>query len=124
MPVQATGYPEVAEKPPVTESADREREGGGERDADAATARFQALVQIVDVMEPDALSARRTVEERLQRAGFSRWWLVSLSRQALPTPGPRQRLARRTELRNTGGGMLLVGAIAAWVLWLLWLLAG
>jgi hypothetical protein len=127
VPVQATGYPEVAAKPPVTGSADREREGrGDERAVDAATARFQAVVRIVDVAEPDALSARRTVEERLQRAGFSRWWLVSLNRQVLPSgvPRQRQRLAQRTELRGTGAGILLAGAIAAWGLWLLWLLAG
>jgi hypothetical protein len=116
----------VAETPSATESADRESEGrGGERDAGAAIARFQAVVRILDVMEPDALTAKRTVEERLQRAGFSRWWVVSLRRQALPTPAPRQVQgpARRTELRYSGGGMLLVGAIAAWVLWLLWLWA-
>ena len=70
-------------------------------------------------MEPDALSAMRTVEGRLQRAGFSRWRLVSLQPQAISTP-LRQR-PQRPQVSYTGGGLLL-GAIVAWVLWLLWLL--
>jgi hypothetical protein len=116
----------VAETPSAAGSADRQSEGrGGARDAGAAGARFQAVVRILDVTEPDALTARRTVEERLQRAGFSRWWLVSLRRQAPPTAVLRQPQpsARRAELSYSGGGVLLVGALAAWVLWMLWLLA-
>jgi hypothetical protein len=87
-------------------------------------ARFQAVVRIVDVMEPDALTAKRTLEERLQRAGFDRWWLVSLRRQALPTQARRNKLrpARRPAGSYGGGGILLVGAIVAWLIWLLLLL--
>lgn len=127
MPVQATEYKGVAETPSATENPDRE--GGGsarEKDAGAPRARFEAVVRILDVMEPDAATATRTVEERLQRAGFNRWRLVSLHPQAIPMPlrwRPQQR-ALRPEVSYTGGGMLLVGAIAAWVLWLLWLLVG
>jgi hypothetical protein len=78
------------------------------------------------VTEPDASSARRAVEERLLKAGFSRWWLVSLRRQALPVPVRRQlpRPVRQPEPSYTGGAMLLVGVLAAWALWVLWLLAG
>jgi hypothetical protein len=75
-------------------------------------------------MEPDAPSARRTVEERLLRAGFTRWRLVSLHPQDIPMPARRhpQRRARRPEVSYAGGGTLLVGTIVASVLWLLWLL--
>jgi hypothetical protein len=125
VPVQATEYKGVAETPSAAESPDRESERTvrGE-DADAQIARFQAVVRILDVMEPDAPSARRTVEERLLRAGFTRWRLVSLHPQDIPMPACRhpQRRARRPEVSYAGGGMLLVGTIVAWVLWLLWLL--
>jgi hypothetical protein len=126
VPVQATEYKGVAETPSATENPDREGEGSArEKDAGAPRARFEAVVRILDVMEPDAPAARRTVEERLQRAGFNRWRLVSLRPQAIPMPLRRrpQRQALRPEVSYTGGGLLL-GAIVAWVLWLLWLLVG
>lgn len=128
VPAQPTEDKGVAEAPSAAENSDRESERRGEeRDAAAARARFHAIVRILDVMEPDAPSARRTVEKRLQRAGFTRWRLVSLHPQDIPMAARRHppRRARRPELSySTGGGMLLVGAIAAWVLWLLWLLTG
>jgi hypothetical protein len=125
VPVQATEYKGVAETPSATESPDREGERSArEKDAGAPRARFQAIVRILDVMEPDAPTARRTVEERLQGAGFNRWRLVSLHPQTIPTPLRRrpQRRALRPEASYTGGG-LLMGAIVAWALWVLWLLA-
>ena len=124
---QATEYGEVVETTSAVQNSDceSERTARGE-DADAPMVRFQAVVRILDVTEPDAPSAKRAVEERLLKAGFSRWWLVSLRRQALPTPVRRQLLRpiRQPEPGYAGGGMLLVGALATWGLWILWLLAG
>jgi hypothetical protein len=86
--------------------------------------RFQATVRILDVTEPDAPTAVRTVEERLHKAGFNRWQVVSLHPQAVPISAPRlQRRAVRREVSHTGGAILL-SAIVAWALWLLWLIAG
>jgi hypothetical protein len=86
--------------------------------------RFQATVRILDVTEPDAPTAVRTVEERLHKAGFNRWQVVSLHPQAIPMPPRRrpQRRALRPEASYTGGGLLLA-AIVAWALWVLLLLA-
>jgi hypothetical protein len=45
--------------------------------------RFEATVRILDVTEPDAPTAVRTVEERLHKAGFNRWQVVSLRPQSV-----------------------------------------
>jgi hypothetical protein len=86
--------------------------------------RFQATVQILDVTEPDASTAVRTVEERLQKAGFDRWHVVSLHPQAvrISTRRPRRRPSRRE--RSDGGAAILVGTVLALALWFLWLIAG
>ena len=81
--------------------------------------RFQATVRILDVTEPDAPTAVRTVEERLHQAGFNRWQLVSLHPQAVHISGRRPL---RREVNHTGGAILL-GAMLALALWFLWLIA-
>jgi hypothetical protein len=82
--------------------------------------RFQATVRILDVTEPDAPTAVRTVEERLHKAGFNRWQVVSLHPQDVYISGRRPL---RREMNHTGGPILL-GAILTWALWILWLIAG
>jgi hypothetical protein len=86
--------------------------------------RFQATVRILDVTEPDAPTAVRTVEERLHKAGFNRWQVVSLHPQAVRISArrPRRRTIRR-EMSHTDGAILL-GAILACALWFLWFMAG
>jgi hypothetical protein len=79
---------------------------------------FQATVRILDVTEPDAPTAVRTVEERLHKAGFNRWQVVSLHPQDVHIS---DRRPPRREMNHTAGAILL-GAILAWVLWLLWLI--
>jgi hypothetical protein len=86
--------------------------------------RFEARVQILDVTEPDAPTAVRTVEERLRNAGFNRWRVVSLRPQAVRISArPLQRRAVRREVSNTGRAILLA-TFVAYALWLLWLIAG
>jgi hypothetical protein len=90
--------------------------------------RFQATVRILDVTEPDAPTAVRTVEERLHKTGFNRWQVVSLHPQAARISA--RRLRRRTirrEINHTGGaiflGAIFLGAMLALALWFLWLIA-
>jgi hypothetical protein len=86
--------------------------------------RFQATVRILDVTEPDVPTAVRTVEERLQKAGFDRWQLVSLHPQGVRVSArrPRRRTIRRE--RSDSGRAILVGTVLALALWCLWLIAG
>jgi len=85
--------------------------------------RFQATVRILDVTGPDAPTAVRTVEERLHKAGFNRWQVVSLHPQAFPISARGlQRQAVRREVSYTGGAML-AGVLFALALWLLLLMA-
>jgi sterol desaturase/sphingolipid hydroxylase (fatty acid hydroxylase superfamily) len=84
---------------------------------------FQATVRILDVTEPDAPTAVRTVEERLHKGGFNRWQVVSLHPQDVHIPVQRlQRRAVRREVSGTGGAILL-GVILALALWFLLLIA-
>lgn len=82
---------------------------------------FQATVRILDVSEPDAPAARRTVEERLQKSGFRRWQLVYLGEQSTRAV---QRYSRRSAAAHAGfsGGGMLLAAILSWTLWILWLI--
>ena len=86
--------------------------------------RFQATVRILDVTEPDAPTAVRSVEERLHKAGFNRWQLVSLHPETARVPArrPRRRTIRH-EMSHADGAILL-GAIVAFALWFLLLMAG
>lgn len=74
-------------------------------------------------MEPDAPTARRTVEERLRKSGFRRWQLVYLAEQGSAVPMRRPGHPRRvpTDSGFARAGRLL--AMLAWALWLLWLMA-
>jgi hypothetical protein len=84
---------------------------------------FQATVRILDVTEPDAPTAVRTVEERLHKAGFNRCHVVSLHPQPIPIPALRSAEASGASRSEHIGGALLLSAIVAWALWLLWLIA-
>jgi hypothetical protein len=86
--------------------------------------RFQATVRILDLTEPDAPTAVRTVEERLHKAGFDRWRVVSLHPQTvrISSRRPRRRTIRR-EINHTDRAILL-GAILACAVWFLWFIAG
>ncbi|MFI5395524.1 MAG: hypothetical protein ACHQ9S_08325 [Candidatus Binatia bacterium] len=86
---------------------------------------FQVTVRLLELLEPDAATARLKVEERLRAAGFSRWQIISLGLQAMVTsPQPPYRPPqRRPNTREAGVGMLLAAAVA-WLLWLVWLLGG
>jgi hypothetical protein len=126
VPVPVTKHQGEADTPSAAENPDRKSEprDRGE-DTCPPTAGFQAIVQIFDVRETDASAARRTVEERLQRAGFGRWQLVSLYPHpvAMPARRHRQRRPTRRGVSYANGGLLLA-AIVAWALWFIWLLTG
>jgi len=87
---------------------------------------FEATIRVFDVVEPDLATARRTVEERMHSAGFTRWQVVRVVRDGAPVAPVRRPPARRVRERtqNYLGGRALVLAAIAWSLWLLWLLAG
>lgn len=91
-------------------------------------ARFDATVRLFDLEEPDASTARRTIEERLQASGFTRWQIVSVGFQGVWTPPLRS--SRRPSSMHTGdadaklGGRLMAALIVAWALWFVWVLAG
>lgn len=87
-------------------------------------AHFEATVRLFDIVEPDTVSARRAVDERLRAAGFTRWQIASIGLQGTTTRAPRvSRRPMRADVSYAGGG-LLVAAVVAWTLWFLWLLAG
>jgi hypothetical protein len=69
------------------------------------------------------MTAVRTLEERLQKAGFDRWQLVSLHPQGgrIPPRRPRRRPIPRES--GDGGRVILIGVIVGLALWLLWLVA-
>ena len=87
-------------------------------------AHFEATVRVFDVIESDATTARRALEERLRTSGFTRWQIVSIGLQgAISRPVTvRGRRPIRAQASYAGGGML-VAAVVAWALWFLWLLA-
>jgi len=89
-------------------------------------AQFEATVRLFDVVETDGPAARRSVEERLRGAGFTRWQIVAIGAQGSMSSPARTRPPRRPARRETAtySGGLLVAAVVAWALWFLWLLAG
>jgi hypothetical protein len=50
---------------------------------------FEVTVRLFDVSEANASAARRTIDERLRIAGFSRWQIVDLGPQAAITAPAR-----------------------------------
>jgi hypothetical protein len=82
-------------------------------------AHFEATVRLFDLVESDALAARRAVEERLQAAGFSRCQVTKVGVQPSVSPAARPH-SIRTETGQPGSA-LLMAAMAAWALWFLWL---
>ncbi len=84
---------------------------------------FQATVRILDVMEPDAPTARRTVEQRLRKSGFRRWQLVYLAEQGRAVPMRRLGRPRRVPADPRLTDALRLLAMLAWTLLLLWLVA-
>jgi len=88
-------------------------------------AHYEASVRVFDIVEADASTARRLLEEQLRTAGFSRWQVVYLGVQGAAAPVPRrpQRFAGSAEA-NDPSGSLLVAGVVAWGLWFLWLLGG
>ncbi len=102
----------------------RGRGGGrGSETRGAAMGQFQATVRILDVMEPDAPTARRTVEERLRKSGFRRWQLVYLAEQGRAVPMRRLGHPRRVPADPRLADAFGLLAILAWALVLLWLVA-
>ena len=86
---------------------------------------FQATIRLLDVVEPDAATARRAIEEKLRIAGFARWQVLNVVQEgsvAVPTRKAARRVPRM-QPSYLAGRALLVGAVL-WSLWLLWLLMG
>jgi hypothetical protein len=87
---------------------------------------FEATVRLFDIVEPDPVTARRVLEERLRVAGFTRWQVLNLVKEgALVTPpaGRPRRIPRPPQPAFLGARVLMIGVVI-WSLWLLWLLAG
>lgn len=87
-------------------------------------AHFEATVRVLDLEEPDALLARRHVEERLRAAGFRRWQIVGLGVEgSRPRPVRMRRRSPRLNATYFEQAMLLTAAVV-WVLWFVWMLVG
>jgi hypothetical protein len=84
---------------------------------------FQATVRLLDLVEPDAGTVKRTVEERLRFAGFTRWQIVRVLKEGA-APARVNRPLRAWRPPSYVGGKLLMAGVVAWSLWLLWLIAG
>jgi hypothetical protein len=87
-------------------------------------ARFEATVRVFDLVESDAPTARRTVEERLRAAGFDRWQVVNLELQPATPPMIRPRRRPTNIDASYAGGVLLAVTVLAWAIWFLWVLVG
>jgi hypothetical protein len=86
--------------------------------------RFEATVRLVDLVEPDAATARRTIEDRLRLGGFTRWHIVAVVKEGTAPASRAVRRALTPPQPSYLGGRVLMLAIVAWSLWLLWLIAG
>ncbi len=93
-------------------------------------AHFEAEVQLQDLSEADALTARKVVEERLRSAGFQRWKVLRIGpprivQKTRPRPLVRPTRSGFARARNDAGqGAWVVVAALAWGLWFVWLLSG
>jgi hypothetical protein len=85
---------------------------------------FEATVRVFDVIEPDGSAARRTVEQRLRSAGFTRVQVVKVVLQPAITHAVRTARQPFPISSTYAGGGLLVVVSVAWALWFLYLLAG
>ena len=93
-------------------------------------AHFEADVQLQDLSEVDALTARKVVEERLGRAGIQRWKVLRIGPPpAIQKPRPRPLvppirggIARARARTDIGQGAWVVIAALTWGLWFVWLL--
>lgn len=86
-------------------------------------AQFEATVRVSDIVEADAPTAWRTLEERLRTAGFPRYQVLAIRRQKLPAAARTGRRPFRAQATYANSG-LLAAAILAWAMWFVWLLAG
>ncbi len=85
-------------------------------------AHYRARVQIFDLVEADASRARRAIEQRLQRAGFTGWQFISLGcEDAGVDVGPAIGFPHRPQ-RDQRGAAFVAAAAGIWALWILWLL--
>jgi hypothetical protein len=86
---------------------------------------YEVVVRVLDVSEPDPVSARRHVEERLRAGGVGRWLVTSITPQGsspprVPAPPRHRTLGAQA---SYAGGSMLIAAVVAWALWFLWMLA-
>lgn len=86
-------------------------------------AHFEVTVRLLDVVESDAQTAIRVIEERLRSAGFARWHVAHVGLQPAVVPVARP-VRRPLPTEAAYGSGLLVAALLAWALWIVWLLAG
>jgi len=93
-------------------------------------AQFEAEVRLQDLAEVDALTARRTVEDRLRNAGFQNWKIVRIGPQKSARQGRAKALGRpagkglSNPRADAGQGIWVVIAALAWAIWFVWLLGG
>jgi len=86
-------------------------------------AQFEVTVRLFDLIEPDAATAQRTVEERLRNAGFTRAQVVNVAAQppvSLGVATPPRPAVRDTQV---GRALLVVACVVA-AAWFYYLLGG
>lgn len=81
--------------------------------------KYTSTIKLYDVTGPDAVGARKALEEKLQGADLGRWQIISITPDAPPLPVQRRSSRRIPPSRL--GPLFLIGAIA-WAIWFYWLL--
>jgi hypothetical protein len=82
-------------------------------------ANYRAVVRFTDIPGPDVLTARRSLEERLQSSAIGNWRVVDIVPEGIPAS--RRARARWRADRDIAAKLMLVGAVV-WAMWFFWVL--
>ncbi|MBI1816887.1 MAG: hypothetical protein HYR72_18055 [Deltaproteobacteria bacterium] len=83
---------------------------------------FRATVRFHDVPGPDVLTARKTLEERIQTSGLGHWRVVDIVKEGATRRSANAAAARWRTDRDIAGKLMIMGA-AVWAVWFFWILA-